>query len=369
LVSWRMGLRSCSTPAPLLARTCHRAHKRASNSQASTPAAPRYMCTLQAVHPEGDSLTSPPQRRPVEPLSFSSEQLLYKSQVEIQDIVVSALFHCRVGAGLAAVGFAALWASIAVSQSLPLPALAVLLCGAGGNSYALAVVAQRLIKKLAERHVESVTVLPCLTPAAEEPWAAGTGAQALLLHAASMEERLAVTPELQLQVHTASAVRWLVLADLVDLPEESADGKDFTTKLNVEQAPFSTLCGRLQLLYIDQQNGTCSDQALLDALLASSKVAVSERVEPRDDVVEDLRIPPGAPVPGPMLADVTRADAEQLAKSASKVPPGIAIDTIGRRALFGGASVLAAGGLFAIGESARDADGAVRWINLKRLAG
>ena len=43
-----------------------------------------------------------------------------------------------------------------------------------------------------------------------------------------------------------------------------------------ERAPFSLICGRLRLLYINQNSGEIFHQALLYALGSSSKVVVED---------------------------------------------------------------------------------------------
>uniref|UniRef100_A0A7S0ZP21 Uncharacterized protein n=1 Tax=Noctiluca scintillans TaxID=2966 RepID=A0A7S0ZP21_NOCSC len=107
-------------------------------------------------------------------------------------------------------------------------------------------------------------------------------------------------------------------------------------------------------------------QALLYALGSSSKVVVEERVEPRADVVGILRSPAGRGPP-PFLGDLTAAEAEHTSTSVSQEPPADAIERIGGRALLGGASIFASGGLFLLGESSRDEQGIARLRIAKKL--
>lgn len=326
-----------------------------------------------------------PRRRRARPLDFTKNFTLYKSSVDIQEVADTAKRRCQIGAALAAGGFTAVIASVA--PALPLPALAMLGCGAMGNSYALAVVAQRLVQRLAARHVERILVVPLPEAEHEAPKAAEEpdkeeedGFASLLFDAATMEERFRATRELRLEVRTGTADRWFSLVD----PPTDEEVAGFAAHLGegaeegeaaAQPAPLADLF-RLGLLRVNLNVGTCGDQALLDALLESPKVAIDERLEARPAA--------GAPAPAQaadggaeggegamppagelLLSEMTRGDVQQAAKSANKgIPPAEAIQKLGRRALCGGISVLMAGGLFMAGESARDADGVPRWKNL-----
>mmetsp|Transcript_107582 Transcript_107582/g.302903 ORF Transcript_107582/g.302903 Transcript_107582/m.302903 type:complete len:363 (-) Transcript_107582:95-1183(-) len=277
-----------------------------------------------------------------QPLSIPQELVLYEAFADMSEIVARARFRCQLGAALATAGFAALLSSISATLS-PVALVSLLSCAAA-NSYALAVVSQRVIRNVAMRHVERLAVLPtpqvaeARSPADEEPQAA---VASLLSGAATVEERLSATAELRLALRTASAERWLVLAD----PEDS-DGL----------ASFGDICSRARLIHIDVGHGKCTDQALLDALVTTRKVVAEERVEAlRDDIPA-----------GPMLSEVTIAALAQVegAAESAREPPADAVERLGKRARTGGVSVFFAGMLFTVGEGARDPDGAARWTNL-----
>merc|ERR1719408_804694 len=73
------------------------------------------------------SLTSHRQHR-ARPLSNTADVVLYKSSVDIQEIVMSARQNCLVGGGLAVAGFGVLIASIA--PAMPPAVFAAMLGGA-----------------------------------------------------------------------------------------------------------------------------------------------------------------------------------------------------------------------------------------------
>ena len=100
-------------------------------------------------------------RKEVKPLEFLRETVLYESAMDVHALAATARRRCQVGAALTLGGFA-LFASAA-----PLPAIAALLSMAGANGYALLVLSQRHVRKLAQRHVESLVMLP--TPPPESP--------------------------------------------------------------------------------------------------------------------------------------------------------------------------------------------------------
>uniref|UniRef100_A0A7S0FK08 Uncharacterized protein n=1 Tax=Pyrodinium bahamense TaxID=73915 RepID=A0A7S0FK08_9DINO len=321
------------------------------------------LCTLQVPQQQSGSLDLP-RRRHVQPLSLPREVLLYQSSVDVQEVVHVAHRRCQVGVTLAAGGFGLILVNSAAL--IPPAACALLLGGAAANCYALSVVARRLIRNIAARHVERLTVLPTPEPGSGR----GTpvkpqdkGPASLLFAAATIEERLAVTPELHLEMQTASACRWITLAD----PAGEGYSEDVRGLLEDDarrRASFADICGRLRLLHVNLDAGTCSDQAFLEALMSTQKLVVEERAEPREDTTPLLATPPGASTPGPMLSEVMLSDVEQVARVVSTEPPAEAVEKIGWRARAGGMSVVGAGVLFVVGESAKDPDGVPRWKNL-----
>lgn len=302
---------------------------------------------------QADANLTSARRKRARPIKTTSDVLLYQSSVDIQYVADTAQQNCLLGSGLAVVGFGAFIASVA--PSVPPFVFVALLSGAMANCYALSAIALRVLRNLAARHVEQLVIVH--TPASEQP-ITEEGASTELFMAATAEENLEVTPEVRLEIRTGSASNWVTLVDL-----KEADLEDSSRR-----ASFGDLCCRLRLLHIDTDNpGICPDIALLTALTSSSKVVAEDRREARTDekVARVLRVPEGLPPPGPMLSDLTVADVEDGQGSVSIAPPADTIDQMGRRARNGGVAILLTGGLFALGESARDADGVARWTNLR----
>lgn len=265
---------------------------------------------------------------------------MFQSSDDIEATLAAASRQCLLGAGCAAAGCAAFLAGAAATFP---PAVFGMLCVCGlGNTYAFAVVAQRVLRNVAARHVERIAVLPTelqASPAAEEDEPGGLAS--LLINAAPVSERLAATRELRLEIRTAGADRWVTLVD--------------PTAEDEHVASFGDLCARLRLLHIDVDVGICGDRPLLDALTKTPKVPVDERVEARE----------GGGVPsGPMLSEVTIADVLQGETAVGAESPVTAIARLARRARNGGIGLMVAGALFFIGENARDPDGVARWTNL-----
>lgn len=317
-----------------------------------------------------------PRRRRARPLEFTKNFVLYRSTLGIQEIADHAQRRCQIGGVLAAGGFGAI--VVALSAALPFPALAMLTGGASVNCYALVVVASRLIRNLATRHVDRLTIVPLPEVQREELAKARKQEKkdeeeegelaSILFDSATVEERLRATQELQLEIHTGTVVRSLAL---IDAPPEE---EDFMADLDpdnmhreggpVRRATFGDLCDRLNLLSVDLNNGSCNDQAMLDALLTANKVVVDESLDANPAAGTALA---GAGARELLFSEMTSADVEEASKKASKGEPAAAIKKLGRDALIGGASVLVAGGVFLLGESARDPDGVPRWNNLPQL--
>lgn len=311
-----------------------------------------------------------PRKRRARPLEFTQKFQLYKSAIDIQEVAATARRRCQVGAALAATGFSIFLASVA--PALPLPGLVMLASAAAANTYALVVTSRRLIRKLAAQHVECIRILPL--PEGEpddlkEPEDEDEGGFAsLLFDAATLEDRLAATRNLPLELSTGTTTRLFLL---VDPPPDCADLSRLTAELGEggessgsRPAAFADLC-KLGLIRIDSSSGSCADPALLAALLDSQKVVVEEQIEPRADSIFAPSMDPETPIRGELLlSSMTCADVEEASKAASKGIPAESIEKLGKRARLGGVSVLVAGGLFLLGENARDPDGTPRWKNL-----
>jgi len=300
------------------------------------------------------------QKKRARPLHFEKEFLLYRSAVDIQDVAVTCKQRCQIGAALSVSGFVSLISVVA--PMMPAPLVVGLMGGALVNSYVLLVTAQRLIGKLADRHVMKLSLMPMDMPEeVPEPKAEEGEIASILFSAATSEERLLATPELHLHVKTGCSERWFTLADL---PEEletssfaSALGEGATEGEASEMpATFTDLAKRLGLLHMEVENGTSPDQALLAAIVASPKIVVDERVELLPDSMAS-RVA--------MLGDFTRGDVEKALKTtSSSESPEATLTKLGKRARLGGVSLVLAGVLFILGENARDEYGVARYRNL-----
>ncbi|CAE7531714.1 unnamed protein product [Symbiodinium natans] len=299
-------------------------------------------------------------KRPVPPLSFEKETLIFQSDVDMQEIVAMSRWKCLLGGGLGLTGFYALLASLSLHGSLPFELAMVFSAGLCANAYAHFVTAQKLIRKLAARHVDQLWVMPL--EAKEKPQEKG-GAHSLLLETASTEERLAATPSLDLRLKTASSERWLSLVE--PMVDESLKFKLDDDSADLSQKASMHEIFNLGLLDIDESAGKCHDTPLLAALKLSKKVVAEETAEPRTDIAPFLRVPEGAPAPGERLDTVAASEVERAIKV--KVETGVvpSIEAIGWRAQWSGAAILVAGCLFSVGERARDKDGTARWNKLK----
>eukprot|EP00927_Polykrikos_kofoidii_P057126 TRINITY_DN51233_c0_g1_i1.p1 TRINITY_DN51233_c0_g1~~TRINITY_DN51233_c0_g1_i1.p1 ORF type:complete len:390 (+),score=52.72 TRINITY_DN51233_c0_g1_i1:106-1275(+) len=273
------------------------------------------------------------------PLSIPKELVVFQSDGDVEEVLTEASRRCYTGAGFFAAGCGTFLASSV--DVFPPIVLAALCVGCFGNTYALAVVAQRVLRNSAVRHVERIVVLPTIhdsSPVVDEKEPKGIAS--VMISAAPVSERLAVTPELRLEVRTAGADRFFSIVDR--RPE------------NAEQASFGDLCSRLRLLHIDIDTGTCRERALLDALSRTEKVVADERAEVREN---------GIPA-GPMLSDVTIQDVLEGEKAVGAESPVEAMVRLASRSRTAGVATFIAGILFFIGEGARDRDGVARWTNL-----
>lgn len=313
-------------------------------------------------------------RKPnVPPLIYDKEVLVYQSTVDVLELGKNAQMKCIVGASLGMAGFGILLASVGASMSQP--AFLMLLTIAGVNTYSKAIVSQRVVRRLAARHVDKIVILPTpqdSVPKAEEKKSnedEDDSVSKLMSASATFEERLAVTPLLRLQVRTATAERFF---SLVDIPEKAKTSKsqDFYGSNSLDGLPldrratFSDICKELKLLYACLEHGVCRDPSVLSALTNSTKVVTDEMAELRSDVGV-LQSNPTPDTAGVLFSELTPADVGKVVGLGSEEPPYKAIDKIGRRALIAGSSVLVGACVFYLGENARDVDGVPRWHKLK----
>ncbi|CAE7210371.1 unnamed protein product, partial [Symbiodinium sp. CCMP2456] len=109
---------------------------------------------------DGEASVDIHRKRPVPPLSFDKETLIFQSDVDMQEVVAASRWKCMLGGGLGITGFYALIASLSLHGSLPLELAMVFCAGLCANAYAHFITAQKLIRKLAARHVDQLSVMP-----------------------------------------------------------------------------------------------------------------------------------------------------------------------------------------------------------------
>ena len=136
----------------------------------------------------------------MKPLSFESKALVFHSDVDVLSAVLSARRQCRLGALLSVCGFYSFLGSLSLHGALSWELLLAACGGLLANAYVKLAMSQKLIGKLAERHVERLEVATEGAEATAEPMDA---AQRLVLDSASVEERLRATKELQVTLTTA----------------------------------------------------------------------------------------------------------------------------------------------------------------------
>eukprot|EP00971_Amphidinium_carterae_P283388 5626092-Amphidinium_carterae.1 len=303
-----------------------------------------------AVTPTSSSSPGFALPREAEPLRMQSRLSLYAS-ASIEEIGAHAMKQLYVGTGLAASGFSlVVWS---LPASVP-PAMVAMACTAGAlNLYALWVLTFRSFRRYALRHVEEITILPFGTDEPEASDCARESVAEAAKSAATMEERLAATQTIPLEIRTATTEHWV---ELVPKGTAGIDG---------DLASFSDVLNRLRLLHVDIENGTSADAALLKALTESTKVAAEERALNRTDVGPWLRVPDGVE-PQPLLLTETRQeDVERVGSTPTDTAPSIVIEKIGNTALYAGCGIFVTGMICLAGEKAKDEDGVPRWINLR----
>ncbi|CAK9098070.1 Hypothetical protein SCF082_LOCUS45993, partial [Durusdinium trenchii] len=207
--------------------------------------------------------------RPVTPLRFDEEKLIFVSDVDVKEVVMAARRKCQLGALLSLGGFYSFLASLSLHGAISMEIALVATFGLIVNAYVKLATSQKLIIKLADRHVEQIQVK---TPPADEEDAPKDldAAQKLLLEGASMEERLQVTKELHIKLRTARNDHRFLLVD--EFKDESIAYKlDDAMPEAAEKASMGALC-KLGLIDIDEVAGKCHDAGLVSALKTCRKV-------------------------------------------------------------------------------------------------
>mmetsp|Transcript_98396 Transcript_98396/g.195095 ORF Transcript_98396/g.195095 Transcript_98396/m.195095 type:complete len:374 (-) Transcript_98396:80-1201(-) len=275
------------------------------------------------------------------PLSVSAELCVYESPVDLLSLARRARRNSFVGAGMGVCGFMSVLASSTAETS---STMQLLVCaGAAFFIYKHAVMLPRSIPFIALRHVERIVVLPT-TDVTDVTKASGE---------TSMDDQLAATSELQLQILTTN----LRLQMTLNEPADMWDGARYSGLVNDTRTTFVTMLQERQALHVDEVSSsgkpglpTSADPALLQALAASTKVIAQQEVDCRTDVDDVLKLP----------SDGQKLASEQLADKKSKssrrrVPPAVEIKQLGISSLISGCVFLMAGSIFIAKSAAQDA--------------
>lgn len=295
-------------------------------------------------------------KRPVSPLRFEEKTLIFESQVDVKEVILTSRRKCQIGAALSICGFNTFLASLSLHGALSMQLCMAACLGLIANAYIKLATSQRLVAKLADRHVERLEVKTEThgsVPSVKEMDAA----QKLLLDGASMEERLAVTKELQVKLRTARNEHSFFLVDSMD--EALKYKLDDAAPDAAQKATMAAMC-KLGLIDINEASGKCFDVALLSALKTSDKILVDEEVEPRF-----TDGPLGQESAGWMLSEVTKDEVDRAARLTPDASAIQEIQAVGSRAQWSGAALMGVGLLFTVGENARDSDGVAKWNKLK----
>lgn len=327
--------------------------------------------------------------------SSAFEFSVYRSSVDLGTAVAAAQRKCQVGAGLGAVGFLGVAASMA--SSAPPSAMVLLLVGAAANGYSQLSHKPTLLKSLALRHVEELVLVQPEQPEQiedagqpklaladgatvdqqEAPSPPESGEEAAPEKAAPEKEPMpevadaeaadsAKEPaisvggtawiksaaELQLKIRCANIERHVTLTE----PAAPWEGARFSGLVADDRVTIGDLCRHSRFLHVDTNAGESSNRQMLVALMRSGKVIKEERMELRTDVVEALRLSDtaAASIPGAKLSEVKPEDIKRMAKIPVRETLVAQINGVGQRAVATGIAILGASILFTQRPNAQD---------------
>ncbi|CAL1126581.1 unnamed protein product [Cladocopium goreaui] len=315
-------------------------------------ARPQLRCRSQVANTGNDSVPEQStsstnidvhKKRPVSPLRFEEKTLIFESQVDVKEVILTSRRKCQIGAALSICGFNTFLASLSLHGALSMQLCMAACLGLIANAYIKLATSQRLVARLADRHVERLEVKTEThgsVPSVKEMDAA----QKLLLDGASMEDpgweesstlrprSVLLSPRRGFQVKSGTGL-WSCLAqrnfhDFTGAPSEAShsqkraqfllggiwadvDSMDEALKYKLDdaapdaaqKATMAAMC-KLGLIDINEASGKCFDVALLSALKTSDKILVDEEVEPRF-----TDGPLGQESAGWMLSEVTKDEA------------------------------------------------------------
>jgi len=335
----RMSL-SClqhSLPRPLLCQLWRASlsKKRARASSSAGGATANHM-------PEEFAETSVPDEQVlvVPPLSIGAELCVYESPGDLCSLARRARTNSFMGAGMGVCGFMGI---LAGSSAETLGTMQLLVCaGAAFFVYKHAVMLPRSIPVTSLRHVERIVVLPTadgthVNNASDET---------------SMDDQLKATPELQLQIITANLSLQMRLTEAAD----TLDGARYAGLVNDTRSTFASMLQENHALHLEEVSSrgkpgspTSDHPALLQALVASTKVIAEQKVDCRTDVDDVFKLPSnGQKLATELLTNKSKSGPRRMA-------PATEIKQLGISSLFSGCVFLTAGAIVITKSVALDA--------------
>jgi len=298
------------------------------------------------------------------PLAIGAEVCVYESPVDLCSLARRARTNSFIGAGLGVCGFMGVLASSTGNMQL------VVCAGAAFFIYKHAVMLPRSIPETALRHVERIVVLPNAdgtdannssdeTSVDDQPKATMPNADGTDVNSSSgetsMDDQLKATPELLLQITTTNLRLHVRLTEAAD----TWDGSRYSGLVKDTRTTFVSMVQESQALHVEEVSSlgepsspTSEDPALLQALVASTKVIAEQRVDCRAEVDDVFKLPSN----GQKLA-TELLTTKKPKSSRRRMAPAIEIRQLGISSLFSGCVFLMAGAIFIAKSAAQDASG------------
>lgn len=274
------------------------------------------------------------------PLSINAELCIYESPADLRSLARRARTNSFIGAGMGVCGFMGVLASSTAETS---GTMQLLVCaGAVFFIYKHAVMLPRSIPVTSLRHVERIVVLPNSD---------GTHVNKVS-DETSMDDQLKATSELRLQIITTNLSLQMRLTEAAD----TWDGARYSGLVNDTRSTFVSMLQERQALYVEEVSSwgkpgspTSDNPALLQALVASTKVIAEQDVNCRTDADNVFKLSSnGQKLATQLLNDKSKSGHRRMA-------PAAEIKQLGISSLFSGCVFLMAGAIFIAKSVAQDA--------------
>eukprot|EP00927_Polykrikos_kofoidii_P067748 TRINITY_DN63196_c0_g1_i1.p1 TRINITY_DN63196_c0_g1~~TRINITY_DN63196_c0_g1_i1.p1 ORF type:complete len:413 (+),score=75.55 TRINITY_DN63196_c0_g1_i1:57-1241(+) len=280
-----------------------------------------------------------------QPLAFDEQLCIYRSSASLSTVAEKALSKCRVGTSLGLSGFAGVLFGV---PTAPPVAAGVIAVAAAINTYKHLYATRCTMQEIATRHVESVVILP--NTSGESPGSCQNPAASIEPSSSSTEERLKATQEVDLLVRTTNLEFRMRLVD----PAAAWEGAKYSGFVDDDRPSFSSLYQRGDVLHFDDLSAwgrpgapSSDDQALLEALVASSKVVDEHSISKRDDVASLLHLSSGADGSQIQLKQNKSSSSASKGTQEQKLPPPAEeIERVGKQSLLSNGVIFVAGSLF-----------------------